>query len=548
MKKAYLALLIILVILSAIFLPACSKVEDSDIVIVYTTDVHCGIDDQIGYASLAAYVKSTKEMNKNVTLVDAGDAIQGNLIGSLSQGKYIIDIMNKVGYDLYVLGNHEFDYGMDALSQRIGEFNGDVISCNFSYIGKGENKFEKVKPYSIKDYGFAKVGFVGITTPSSLVASNPANFKEDGEYAYSFHQEGFYDEIQKNIDECHALGCNYVVLVTHLGYTDTYSPYSSIDVINNTNGAIAVIDGHAHLLVPCKYYENKDKELVPLCAAGVSMNAFGRITITNEGDVHVGIIESYSQKDEETQSFIDEIKAKVSEDEKKVVATSDLALSIYDANHIRLARSRETSIGDLIADAFKEASNADIAFCNGGGIRDDLPSGDITFGDIKKVLPYSNTLCVIKASGATILDYLEFASSKTQSEYTDGSRATCEFGGFAQASGIKYSIDTTIDSPVVFDENKNFVKIEGQRRVKNVYVYQNGEYVEIDVNKTYTICSVNFVLLQGGDGATMFKDCEVVQENVNSDTDALTMYILYTLHGALKDKYETTGDRITIIK
>ena len=547
-KHSYLAIVLILAILLCLFIPACSKTaEDSDIVIVYTTDVHCGVDDNIGYASLAAYVKKTKEVSKNFTLIDAGDAMQGNLIGSLSKGKYIIDIMNALNYDLYAVGNHEFDYGVDELSKRIDEFNGEFISCNLSYTGKKENKISKIKPYSIKDYGFAKVGYVGVTTPATLVSSNPANFVEDGEVVYSFHADTFYDEVQKNIDECKALGCKYVILVTHLGYLDNYKPFSSIDLINNTSGAIAVIDGHSHQVASCNYYKDKTGQMIPLCAAGYKMNVIGRITITKDGDVHLGIINSYSEKDKEAQDLIEEIEAKIDEEVSKVVATSDLAMSISDSSGIRMVRSREVAIADVVADAYKDASGAEIAFANGGGVRADLKAGDITYGDIKNVLPFDNTLCIIKATGAQILDYLEFASRKTEHEYTDGTRAIGENGGFAQTSGLKYTIDTSIASSVVVDESGNFVEVAGARRVKDVQVLQGDTYVSIDPEKTYTICSLDFILLEGGDGVVMFKECEVISKNVMLDSEALIRYIVDVLHGSLKDKYETVGNRIIIV-
>ena len=547
-KHSYLIIALILVIVFSLVVPSCSKkAEDSDIVIVYTTDVHCGVDDNIGYASLAAYINKTKQVSSNFTLIDAGDAMQGNLIGSLSKGKYIIDIMNYLNYDIYAIGNHEFDYGIDELSKRINEFNGDFISCNLSYIGSKENKISKVKPYSIKDYGFAKVGFVGVTTPSTLVSSNPANFIEDGEVVYSFHAETLFEEVQKNIDECKELGCKYVVLVSHLGYTDNYEPYSSIDLIKNTSGAIAVIDGHSHQVASCNYYKDKSGQMIPLCAAGYKMNAIGRITITKEGDVHLGIINSYSEKDENAQSLIEEINLKIENEVSKVVATSDLAMSIFDPSGIRIVRTREVAIADVVADAYKDASGADIAFANGGGVRADLKAGDITYGDIKNVLPFDNTLCIIKATGARILDYLEFASRKTEHEYTDGTRALGEFGGFAQVSGLKYTIDTTIPSSVIVDESGNFVKIEGERRVKSVQVLQGDEYVPIDADKTYTICSLNFILLDGGDGVTMFEENEVISKNVMLDSEALIRYIVDVLHGSLKEKYEIVGNRITII-
>ena len=130
MKKALLIIPFI-----ALSLIGCNVNSDKDIVILYTSDVHCGIDENIGYDALSAYKKQL-EKDYYVTLMDAGDNISGDFIGAVSKGEYIIDIMNEVGYDSMTFGNHEFDYGMDTLKQRVEQFNGDVLSCNFKYIGK----------------------------------------------------------------------------------------------------------------------------------------------------------------------------------------------------------------------------------------------------------------------------------------------------------------------------------------------------------------------------------------------------------------------------
>ncbi|MBE6136585.1 MAG: bifunctional metallophosphatase/5'-nucleotidase [Erysipelotrichaceae bacterium] len=533
--------------LVAPFLFGCSNNGYENIVVVYTTDVHCGIEDNIGYASLASYVKQEKKVNKSFTLIDAGDAIQGALVGSLSNGKYIIEIMNDLGYDIYTLGNHEFDYGMDAIKEVVDEFSGDVISCNVSYTGKKENKLKEVKPYSIVDYGFAKVGYVGVTTPSTIVTSAPSTFKEDGEIVYSFSADNLFEKVQQNIDECKNKGCKYVVLVSHLGSTDNYKPYTSVELINNTSGAIAVLDGHSHQVIDCSYYPNKDGINIPLCTAGYKMNAFGRMTIAPNGDVHLGLISKYDDKDVSTLQTIETIEKKIEEDTKKVVATSDLALSIYDESGIRIVRSRETGLGDLSTDAFREVGDTDIAIINGGGIRDNLKDGDLTFGDIKTVFPFGNNLCTIKANGQTILDYLEFTSRKTEKEYSKDGRAFGENGAFAQVSGLKYTIDTSIPSSVVTTDDGIFIKIDGPRRVKDVLILDGDQYVPIDINKFYTITSLNFVLIQGGDGANMFMKCEVLNPNIMLDNEALTYYIVNVLKGHLKDIYSTTGDRITVL-
>ncbi|MBR5230035.1 MAG: metallophosphoesterase, partial [Firmicutes bacterium] len=111
--------------------------KSNDIVILGTSDVHCGIDDNIGYAGLVAYKKALEEKYNYVALVDAGDAIQGGVIGSLSKGEYVADIMNQVGYDVLVPGNHEFDYGMDqflnVITKKVGT---EYVSANFVKDGK----------------------------------------------------------------------------------------------------------------------------------------------------------------------------------------------------------------------------------------------------------------------------------------------------------------------------------------------------------------------------------------------------------------------------
>ncbi|MBE6133681.1 MAG: bifunctional metallophosphatase/5'-nucleotidase [Erysipelotrichaceae bacterium] len=533
--------------LSLTFLSGCNNEIGEDIVLVYTSDVHCGIDDNIGYSSLASYVKQEKKVNKNFTLIDAGDAIQGALIGSLSKGKYIIEIMNELGYDIFTLGNHEFDYGMDALSEVVSSFNGDVLSCNISYTGKKENKLKEVKPYSIIDYGFAKVGYVGVTTPTTLVTSNPASFKEDNVVVYDFSENDLFEKVQQNIDECKKLGCKYVVLVTHLGYTDTYKPYTSIDLISNTSGAIAVLDGHSHQVVSCNYYPNKDGVQIPLCTPGYKMNVFSKMTITKSGDVQLGLISKYDPKDSDMDKLIEGINKKIDDDTKKVVATSDLALSIYDESGIRIARNREIGLGDLCADAIRDVGDSDIAVLNGGGLRDNLKDGDLTFGDIKKVFPFNNTLCTVRASGQNILDYLEFAARKTEEEYCKDGKALGENGAFAQVSGLKYTIDTSIPSSVVTTSEGNFVEVSGERRVKDVFVLENDNYVPIDSSKIYRVSSLNFILINGGDGANMFMNCEVLNPNIMMDSEALIYYIASVMQGKLKDTYGSTGERIKII-
>ena len=536
----------------AISLIGCNANKDKDIVILYTSDVHCGIDKNIGYDSLSAYKKQLEKDNY-VTLMDVGDNISGDFIGAVSKGEYIIDLMNEVGYDSMIFGNHEFDYGMDILKQRVEQFKGDVLSCNFKYIGQKENKFNKVKPYKIISYGKKKVGFVGVTTPYTIVDSTPSYFQEDNKFAYSFTGENakeFYACVQENIDACYKQKANYVVVLAHLGEGDEYVPYSSIDLVHNTKGVTAIFDGHSHKTLS---HSVKDKEgnNVPLLASGYQMSEIGQLTIRKDKTIETKLIDKIEEKDSRISESITNINQKVDELANKVVATSDLALSIKGPEGTRMIRTREMPIGNLIADAYRIMSEAEIGFTNGGGIREDLKEGEITFSDIKAVHPFGNNIDTALVTGQTLADYLEYASSKVDKDYYEEKNGTLvpkgENGGFAHVSGMKYTVDTSIPSPVVLDEKNMFVKVEGTRRVKDIKVLENNEYVDIQMDKFYLVASHNYLLEECGDGANMFKDIKIVKKNLMLDYECLVNYIVDVLKGHLKDKYSTPEGRITII-
>lgn len=143
----------------------------------------------------------------------------------------------------------------------------------------------------------------------------------------------------------------------------------------------------------------------------------------------------------------------------------------------------------LCADAYRDQGDADVAFVNGGGIRVSIPAGDITLGDILQVHPFGNALCVVEATGQQILDALEWGARNVPGEN----------GGFLQVSGLTYEIHTYIESSCTADENGLFTGVDGEYRVKNVKVA--GE--DLDLTKTYTVASHNYMLKDGGDGFTM---------------------------------------------
>ena len=405
--------------------------NNNDIVILHTNDVHCAIDDGIGYAGVAAYKAEMEAAygEDNVTLVDAGDAIQGGAIGTLSDGAFLVDIMNQVGYDIAVPGNHEFDYGMDnflTLAKERADY--QYICANFIDLSTGVGVFP---PYEIVDYDDTQVAYVGIDTPESFTKSTPAYFQdENGNYIYGFCQGNdgadLYNVVQLSVDSARDNGADYVVAIGHLGTEGSKPQWQAASVIANTTGIDAFIDGHSHEAYS-KTVKSKDGRDVVLAQTGTKLNSIGKLVIDPDtGKITDELITDYEGKDPVAAQFISALQEGFSDILNQTVAKADVALTSSDpATGRRMIRSAETNLGDLVADAYRNVMGADIGIANGGGIRADLEQGDITYEDIINVHPYGNEMCVAEATGQEILDALELGASKYPEEN----------GGFLQVSG-----------------------------------------------------------------------------------------------------------------
>lgn len=550
-KVKVLTLSLLLALLIGLMGGCGSDDGQQDIVVLYTGDVYCAVDENIGYAGLAAYKKQVEEETPYVALVDCGDALQGDAIGTISQGEYLVDIMNKVGYDFAVLGNHEFDYGMERLAELMEMSDAAYLGCNVDYTGSGENALSALQQYEIVDYGDTKVAFIGISAPESISQSTPAYFMdENGDIVYSFCSdsgEALYSRVQETVDSCREEGADYVIALTHLGDDESSAPFRSTDLIAGTSGIDAVLDSDSHSAIDSDMVGNEEGREIPISSSGTGLENIGQLTITPEGNITTRLISDFEEKDSDMESFIADIQSEYEEELQQVIAGSDVELTTESEDGVRLIRNRETNLGDFCADAYRQIAGADIAFVNGGGIRADLSEGDITYEDILAVHPYGNHLCVVEATGQEILDALEMGSCSTMAETGDGEKAAGESGGFLQVSGLRYTIDTSVDSTVKVDKDGMFVSCGQQRRVKNVEVLQDdGSYEPIDVDETYTLASHDYMLRQSGDGFTMFADNEMVVEEGMVDYQILITYISDYLGGSIGEQYSSPDGRITV--
>lgn len=552
MKNNFIKVISVLLVISllTVCFAGCSS-DNDDIVILYTGDVMSDVEGEIGYSGVAAYKKAMKTQTPHVALVDLGDAMQGDYIANASKGTHIVDIMNKVGYDFAVLGNHEFDYGMEQLTEIIKLSNAKYLSCNIEYSGIGKNALAQTKPYEIVEYGDKKVAYIGVTTPKTLIQTNPAIFMEEDKNVYDFKSatsgSKLYTIVQGFVNECRNKGADYVVILSHLGDTELSSPYTSTGLIKATFNVDAVLDSHTESVISSRLVKNKNGEDVILSATGGGLSNLGKLVITENGNISAGLISGYTTKDEDFETYYGELKLSLQAEKNTSVAICDTALKRIDKDGIRTIKNRENSLGNFCADAYRIVTKSQVAFVSADMIQSNLPVGDVKHSDILKLHPFGNSLCTVKASGQEIIDCLEISCMNMQKDYEIDGKAIGENDYFIHVSGLQFTVDTSVKSSVEFDELGMFKEIGKTRRVKRVRVLnENGIYVPIDPNGTYTVTTATPLVKDGQGGYNLFIDNALAMENGLSDYQVLITYLNDYLFGELGSRYSDTEGRIMV--
>lgn len=411
-------------------------------------------------------------------LLDAGDALHGLPFATISKGESIVRIMNTMGYDVMTPGNHDFNYGYERLMELKEIMEYPLISANV--YKDGEPLFT---PFVIKEVAGIKVGIFGLTTSETAYKTNPKNvegleFKDPVEIAESM--------VKQLKDE----GVDFVIALAHLGI-DEDSEDTGKKVAENVKGIDLIVDGHSHSVLESGL-EVGDALIVQ---TGEYTKNLGIVEIEFEEGEVISKKASLFTKDEGADIVEDEevkdIIAKVDEENNEITSVKVGETAVRLDGERENVRTGETNLGNLITDAMLQASGADLALTNGGGIRASIEAGDITTGDIIKVLPFANYVVVIEAKGSDVLAAL----NNGVSAYPE------QKGAFPQVAGITYTIDeatSTVTDIMVGDE-------------------------PIDLEKTYKVATNDFIAA-GGDEYIMFKDCKVLVE-LSALNEILAAYI-----------------------
>jgi 5'-nucleotidase/UDP-sugar diphosphatase len=413
-----------------------------------------------GFARLATVVKEERAKG-NAFFVHAGDTLSPSLLSGFDKGAHIIDILNRIGPDAMAPGNHEFDLGPDVFRARMAEAKFDVLATN---IIDGNGLPANTKPDKMVEVQGVKIGFFGLTTEDTPIASSPGDIKFSSTI----------DTARSKAKDLRAKGADIVVALAH-------TPLEVDMIIARSAGVDVIIGGHdEHLLA---FYDGK----VALTESESQSNyvvvtELSVTKTTKDGKTTVAWTPNFRIVDSATVKPDPEIEAVVKGYEDKLSKELDIEIGVTETpldSRRATVRGGEAAIGNLVADALKAAVGAEVAITNGGGLRADkqYQAGQkLTRRDILAEMPFGNTTVLLEIKGEGIKAALENGVSQVR-----------ELGGrFPQVSGITAEVD--LKEPV-------------GSRVKSVKI--NGK--PLDPARTYKLATNDF-MARGGDGYRMFTE------------------------------------------
>lgn len=540
MKKKLLSLLLALAMVFTLVAcgekkpdPGKDATATEPVVILHTNDVHGAVSN---YAKVAALASQYESEGAYVLILDAGDFSQGDTAVSVSEGATAVELMNMVGYDAVALGNHEFDYGFEALKKNMENAQFPVLAANVKY--NGELAFDDAAVFTTP--GGTKIGVFGLDTPETATKAHPGKIQgvtfAGGEELYQIAQDM---ATMLREDE----GCNYVICLGHLGIDDETAATGnrSIDLLNKVTGIDVFIDGHSHStedeIVEKTNTDRKVGDTI-LTSTGTKLENIGVVTI-KDSTITTTCVPTEGIEvaaDDAIAARAAAIIAEIEADYGTVFAKTEVTLNgEKDPGN----RTQETNLGDLITDALvwgaeQQGETVDAAITNGGGIRATIEAGDITKKDVNTVLPFGNTLSIIKITGEELLEVLEASTFCTPEA----------IGGFPQVSGIEFTVDTTKG----YDQGDEYpgTTYFAPKTINRVTIKTVGGK-DFDPAATYTIATNDF-MASGGDtyyrfvNATANYDLGIPMDEVVMD------YITTVLNGTVAaDKYGEPAGRIHVL-
>ena len=461
--------------LSATQLPATASGETA-ITLVLVCDVYKmeAENGRGGMAKIAAVLKAEKARGPNVLIAHAGDTISPSLMSGFDKGAHIIDLFNMTPLDVFVPGNHEFDFGPEIFRKRMGEIRASVLAANLR--GESGEPMPGISDSKIVTFGPVKVGVIGLTAQDSPVSSKPGRLQFSDTFAAAEREAG----------RLRSQGADLIVLVPHAGRALDQQLYAS-------GIADVILSGHDHDL----YMNfNEKTAIVESGEDGMAVVAVDlSVKIDDKGDgkrkvrwwPHFRFIDTADvAPDPEVEARVATYAKTLDTELGQPIGTTATELDSRNAT----VRGGEAVIGNLFADAVRDATKADVVLINGGGFRGGkiYPAGlQLTRKDVLTELPFLNKAYVLALSGEKLKEALEQGFVGAENEV----------GRFPQVSGLRIKADVT--------------RPAGQR-VVNVLV--NGK--PLNPRGVYRLAT-NDYLANGGDGYAALKSGKVLSGEAEAD-------------------------------
>ncbi len=405
-----------------------------------------GISDMLGYINL--------NKNYNTILLDGGDCYQGTPISSITRGFSQIEILNMFNLDAFVIGNHEFDYGQYSLDSALMLAEFDYLSANVFFKPRNSTFG---KPFKIENINGIKIGIIGITALDLETLVVPKNISE----VIMLNTDSV---ITSGISELKKNDCDLIILLTHVGVDNDKTLaekfYGDVDVI---------VGGHSHTPLFKPLIQNG----VIICQAGSYTRWLGKLDLTVDtqkdtvlsynGELIETVMDS-SIYDRTAQEKIETMLSSIQGELSKVIGKLETDWTT--------SYSKESNLGQWEADVTREKVQTDITFFNAGGLRKNLPAGNITVQDIWEINPFGNTVVTFNVTGKTLHQMVKNNLTNTIRELNE-----VGYSDLIVVSGI----EIVYDSKKALGGNDDFIqsiKVGG---------------IEIDDEKVYSISTNNYV-------------------------------------------------------
>jgi len=472
--KVFISLLLTVALLSGLAgsMMACSTSGDGEchLTILHTNDTHAHLNEVARRATEVEKIRN-EVGNDNVLLLDAGDVFAGTAYFTLYEGQADLWFMNHMQYDAMCLGNHEFGKGTKVLAEFVDRADFPIICANFDF-SRDPNLSGDIAPWVVIERGGKQYGLLGLTTEDTGEISSPG-----ADIVINNH----LDAAREAVADLENEGIDKIIAITHIGWE------KDLDLARKVEGIDIIIGGHSYT-VPDVYPTVVADDDTPtlVTQAGAYERYLGRLNVSfNSAGVVQGWdgsqlipIDDAIAEDATCAAKLAEYKGPIDNLMKEGIGSTSVELDGERAN----VRTQETNLGDLITDAMLGKASvveADLAILNSGAIRESIPAGEITLGQVFNVLPFDNHLVAVDLTGEQIITALENGVSKVEEVA----------GRFPQVSGLKFTWDPGA---------------EPGQRIVSAEVETSSGYQPIDDSATYRVATNDYVY-QGQDGYTVFQ-------------------------------------------